>query len=276
MMKAAKLARTLSNLQTRIGRRSRVPPRLRFYDGLMIAGPALAWAAAFKARPAVMSLGCGRQPQRCAPDHVFALDRIAIGLGNARADAWSFITQDLTGALAVLVPALWAAWTWHRGRQRGRAAWLAWTTDLVLFVEMACWNGLLTESARLLVQRPRPFVYTDPARLGLDPAHYTSFLSGHTSFTAAAATHLVLTLRGRGWPRRADTALIAIATALVAATGALRVLAGRHFPTDTLAAAAAGALAAGTVAWLHRGPPPAGSPGAPPAPGPRGEYTDSI
>src|SRR5262249_42708323 len=96
------------------------------------------------------------------------------------------------------------------------------------------------------------FVYSNPALRGTDPSHYTSFYSGHTSFAALAGLSLFLILLARGAP----TWLIAIAAmswqGLTIATGYFRVMAGRHFLTDVIAAAWIGSAAALVVFLAHK------------------------
>jgi undecaprenyl-diphosphatase len=100
-----------------------------------------------------------------------------------------------------------------------------------------------------LVDRPRPFV-AHPGAVHLFSAHAADpgFPSDHA--TAAFAIAVALVLRSRRW------GALALAAAVVLA--ATRVAMGIHYPTDVLAGAAVGALAAVTLhqayvrALLHR------------------------
>ena len=78
------------------------------------------------------------------------------------------------------------------------SAALAASTDILIIVDAVFTNGAVNELTRLAVQRPRPFVYANPQGEGGNPAHYTSFYSGHTSFAAVSLMSLLLILAGRG------------------------------------------------------------------------------
>jgi undecaprenyl-diphosphatase len=89
-----------------------------------------------------------------------------------------------------------------------------------------------------LVDRPRPFVaHPDTVHLFARHAADPGFPSDHT--TAAFAIAVALLLRSRRW------GLVALAAATILA--ATRVAMGIHYPTDVLAGAAVGSLAALTL-----------------------------
>ncbi len=181
-----------------------------------------------------------------------ALDRFAIGRQNDRIDGYSFTTQYGAGYLAVGIP---AAWMIARAVLRLSSPTLAlaeFGVDFLVLAEATLWNGVSMEAVRLTVQRPRPFVFQDPVHFGTNPAHYTSFYSGHTSFAALASASSFLAIAGRGAPPLALVATGAIGVVMIVLTGVFRVVAGRHYPTDTIAGAIAGLFIAGLLAWLHR------------------------
>src|SRR5690606_20397860 len=124
----------------------------------------------------------------------------AVGLESPRADELSFLTQNTAGYLAFAVPPLWSGALWLAGRVTPAAALAAAGTDILLFAHPSVVNGVGMESARLLVQRPRPFVIENPGAHGGSQGNYTSFYSGHTSFAAAAGTSMVIALASRGAP----------------------------------------------------------------------------
>lgn len=172
-------------------------------------------------------------------------------MASRKADSLSFRTQSITGYLAAISPPTWLAIATLSGSMTPLGSLRAAGTDLVLTLQSIAWNGVATESARLLAQRPRPFVYSNPSVLGADPANYTSFYSGHTSFTAAAATATVLSMIRRRAPLWLTMIIFLASATLVFLTGLFRVLAGRHFTTDVLVGAVAGVLVAYFISALH-------------------------
>ena len=218
--------------------------------GLLIV-PAIGWYAAHQSRPTVMSLFCSQSPDRCQTQNVPIFDQVAIGSVGGNSDYWSFATQYLAGVLALVVP---LAWNIYR-REKGWRILIDTLSDWSVAIQTTLWNGIAMETTRLLVQRPRPFVYQDPLAMGLNPAHYTSFYSGHTSFAAAAGMTTVLFLVNRSAPRPWIVGFWIIAFTVTLLTGILRVAAGRHFPSDVVAGALAGILVAWLVRSLHESVP---------------------
>jgi len=127
-------------------------------------------------------------------------------------------------------------------------------TDLLMLAESNLLCGGITQLSKGLFQRPRPFVYrSDPAGKPLGRDAFRSFISGHTSaaFNGAVLAGVVYSKRHPGSASRKT--VWAAGLTLAAATGTCRVLAGRHFPTDVLAGAAAGALTGWLIPKLHLG-----------------------
>jgi membrane-associated phospholipid phosphatase len=230
--------------------KGQITRRLRWSDAALTLAPALLWYVAVHARDWVIHPYCAQDPSRCRAASLWILDQPAVGLELAHADGVSFTTQGLAAVVALALPLLWHLCSVLLHKTGLRTAAIAAATDFVIFAQTTFWNGLLTECARLLSQRPRPFVYADPSRAA-DASNYTSFYSGHTSFAAAATTYAVLTL----WARGARPWALAIATAgayaITSLTGIFRVLAGRHFPTDVLMGALAGFVVALVIARRH-------------------------
>lgn len=101
----------------------------------------------------------------------------------------------------------------------------------------------ITELAKRGFDRRRPYTYGAGHNWGDDPWDATkSFPSGHTSTTAAAWFSAAETLRREGaLDSRGKRALAyGLASGATVTAGTLRVLAGKHFPTDVLAGAALG------------------------------------
>jgi membrane-associated phospholipid phosphatase len=108
---------------------------------------------------------------------------------------------------------------------------------------------------KALVRRPRPLAYNPDPRIGDDLRRsrhaVRSFPSGHTAGAFAAAmfagevyAHLHPDDPARHWIRAGGLAV-------AAATGWLRVRAGRHFPSDVLAGAVIGSLIGWAVPRWH-------------------------
>ena len=118
------------------------------------------------------------------------------------------------------------------------------TKHLAASVEAAAWNFGVTRLAKAAFNRNRPVLYTED---GIEAqgslTSHRSMYSGHTSTSFVLATSYVLSMShknglDRFWP------LIA-----AAGVGAMRVAAGKHFPTDVLVGAVMGS---GTAIVLHQ------------------------
>jgi membrane-associated phospholipid phosphatase len=178
----------------------------------------------------------------CSEAELWPFDAWVIHQAKGWADAASFQTQYAAAVLALLLITLphWKSAT------RSLAGWSA---NLLLLLQLTGWNGAMTDLSRLIVQRPRPFVYLSPETLGLDTGHYTSFLSGHTTFSTGILVAAYLLVRSQ--PKLRVLGWVALAT-LPAATALFRVLAGRHFVSDVVVSACAGALAAWAYLRLRK------------------------
>lgn len=194
------------------------------------------WAGLFSQRGSWITPVCISSPELCVPDRLWSIDALGYSAFGAygRADELSYWSQNFSGAFLLGVICLLT-----QGREARRKAWLYAALLGTLL------NGILTEGIRLIAQRPRPFVLMSPATEGLNPAHYTSFVSGHTSFSAmACALAVIVCLReGRGL-----AGALPLALALPVITAICRVLAGRHYVTDTIGGALLGIFAAVVVA----------------------------
>lgn len=227
-------------------------PRLTRWDVLGLAVPGLLWLALILLRPVLIAPRCGTDPSACRIESLWVGDRIAVLSESGDADLLSYFTQNTAGIAAAAVPLAFhlvrgvaASTPWL-----GIAGWIL--TDWVVTAQTVMLNGVGVELSHLLWQRPRPFVYQNPAVRGLDPHHYTSFYSGHTSATAAMALALLLGLVSYGAPRWLLLGVGLMGEGLVVTTAIFRVLAGRHFVSDTWVAVMAGSLVALGVALLHR------------------------
>jgi membrane-associated phospholipid phosphatase len=212
-------------------------PRILYRLDARVDGTIMAVSALSIGIPALFASRIIHERCPCDRDAVNGFDRGAIGNHDDTMDVLSTVTVGL--AIAV-PPALdWAV------LGRGDAL----TSDALVFAEALLVNGALTQIVKYSVQRPLPRTYAGDPRFLHDPRGYRSFYSGHTSTAAAALTAAAFTARQRYgehvWPWLVDAAV----TSSVALE---RVAAGRHFPTDVIVGAAAGAAVGVAVPWLHR------------------------
>lgn len=129
--------------------------------------------------------------------------------------------------------------------------WLALMSFEVLGI-----NYGVTTTVKNIVNRPRPYVYNPEApidvRTGNDSRE--SFYSGHVS-TTAAMSFFIATVMNDYHPEMKTGIKISmwtLAAIYPAVTGYLRIKAGKHYPTDVIAAYAAGALTGWLVPFLHK------------------------
>jgi hypothetical protein len=136
--------------------------------------------------------------------------------------------------------------------------------DLLIVAEATASAGALVQGTKFLVARQRPFVHAlapnDPGPARDTADDNLSFYSGHTSVTVALGTSVAMlaTLRGH----RAAPWLWAGGLGAGLLTGALRIVADRHYASDVLTGAAVGAGLGVAIPWLHvaRGGEPAALP----------------
>jgi len=116
---------------------------------------------------------------------------------------------------------------------------------VAVFANSIAWTLAATDWMKVLVRRKRPVLYTADATAAKgDPNSQRSFPSGHASIAFAATTsYLVMAERERLPHRGRNAALLYVGAIGVAA---LRVAAGKHFPTDVVGGAALGM----GIGWL--------------------------
>lgn len=173
------------------------------------------------------------------------LDRWAIGFYSPSLSAMSSV---VAGA-GLLLPAAVNAWDTYRGAQ----AWQGILVDAFLLQQTIMLTSALSSYAKSVPMHSTPLVYDDevPVSEKMKPHNASSFFSNHTTSAFATAVYSAYTfqLRHPGSP------LVPWAwggsLALAAGTGSMRILAGKHFPTDVIAGAAVGALCGYLVPRLH-------------------------
>lgn len=127
-----------------------------------------------------------------------------------------------------------------------------WQRVCVVGAETALWVVGVNSICKSLTLRTRPFVYNPNATYAKQTADArSSFFSMHTSLSAAACFYTAGILHRYMPNSKWRRILTAAAIGLPAATGAMRVLAGKHFPTDVLAGYLVGAGAGLLFPALH-------------------------
>lgn len=168
-------------------------------------------------------------------------DRLAINNWNPKADLASDVF--MYGSLAL--PAVLMI------NKRARKDFLVVG---FIYAEVAMLTIGVTELVKAGVKRPRPYVYNS----SVDMHHKTerdarfSFLSGHTSITAALCFTTAKVFSDYS-DNPTHEALVWTGAALFPiATGFLRFEAGKHFPSDIIAGYMLGGTIGFLVPWLHK------------------------
>ena len=173
----------------------------------------------------------------CDPASLPGIDRVALHTFSGSAGTTS--TALLAGLIGFAGVASFEGAT--PAQRRGHVA---------VFANSLAWTYAATEWMKVVVRRKRPVLYTaDGAAAAGDPNSQRSFPSGHASVAFAAATTYLVMARREGLPHRGRNAVLLYVGAL--GVSALRVSAGKHFPTDVLGGAALGAGIGWLVAKVH-------------------------
>lgn len=112
----------------------------------------------------------------------------------------------------------------------------------------------ITLLIKTTVKRNRPFVYNPEAPLDkkLTRNARTAFLSGHTSISAANCFFSAKVFSDYYPESKWKPVVWTTAAILPAITGYLRVKAGKHYPTDTIAGYLLGATTGLLIPQLHK------------------------
>ncbi len=113
-------------------------------------------------------------------------------------------------------------------------------------------NVALNQMVKYAVHWPRPFIYgiQSGAELTKNDSYY-SFYSQRTSIAFAAGISYARTYALRHPARRRRWLVYTAAVGGGSAVASMRVVAGRHFPTDVMTGAAAGTGVGLLIPWLH-------------------------
>ncbi|WP_217898049.1 phosphatase PAP2 family protein [Fibrobacter sp. UWB3] len=164
---------------------------------------------------------------------------------------WATTVSHYSGALAVAPLAL-AGYSWYKGDADGHD----FGAFSLMFVEAFALQNALNQLVRSTQLWPRPYIYAErgEGRKKAESASgeaYGSFYSGHAS---AAFTVAVFTGEwfSEIYPNSKYKSLIWVSSlTLAGAVGALRVVAGKHYPTDVVVGALVGTGVSFGVLKLH-------------------------
>ncbi|HKP98080.1 MAG TPA: phosphatase PAP2 family protein [Fibrobacteria bacterium] len=181
-------------------------------------------------------------------------DRWAIGFHSSTLSA---VSSGLAWS-QFLFPMALDAWDVHQGRQ----PWHGALTDALILEEALMLSTSLSSYAKSFRIHSTPLSY-DP---GVDdgekrlPQNASSFFSNHTATAFTTAVFSGYTFQLRHPESRLVPWVWGASLTLATGVGALRIMAGKHFPSDVAAGAAVGALCGYLVPRLHLGLVASGAP----------------
>ena len=194
----------------------------------------------------------------------YGMDRVPAGDLRAKADflpwdrpfvgrysEWATVVSRYSAAFGVAPLAL-AGYSWYRGDADGHD----FGAFTLMFAEAIALQNALNQIVRSSQLWPRPYIYAksgkgaEKAKEARDEA-YGSFYSGH-----ASAAFTVATFTGEWfseiYPNSKYKALVwASSYTLAAGVGILRVVAGKHYPSDIIIGALMGTGVSFGVLKLH-------------------------
>jgi membrane-associated phospholipid phosphatase len=122
----------------------------------------------------------------------------------------------------------------------------------VTYAEALLWTFAAKDALKLLVPKARPYAYgSGELTAELRGEAYESFPSGHTALAFCGATSFAVLAFELSGDRPETPWLVAGGYAVAAATGALRVAAGKHFVSDVVVGALLGSAIGYGVTKLH-------------------------
>ncbi|MBM4183265.1 MAG: phosphatase PAP2 family protein [Gemmatimonadetes bacterium] len=182
----------------------------------------------------------------------WSVDREVLGDLSSAADRSSDRTRELAAAYPFVL-----AWATSPGER-----WSALGRRSLLYAEAFWITGGITYLTKELVGRPRPFTYASSAERASSSAYdvatesaFESMPSGHasSSFLGAGLSITEYLLRHPDASGLERFGVAALGGALGGSTAALRVQAGKHFPSDVLVGAGIGLGTGVALPLLHRG-----------------------
>jgi membrane-associated phospholipid phosphatase len=168
-------------------------------------------------------------------DDLPGIDRSAAGNHNS---AVGFGSHLVVGA-ALVAPVIYDYTDvgWNR----------VYLEDMVVYTQTLAIQSAIANLARFGTKRARPDAYGMPQPVD-QAQEFESFYSGHTASMFAGLTAMSITYTYRHGPSPWPWVITVVSGF---GQGAMRVIAGRHFPTDVLAGAAVGGAIGTLVPVLH-------------------------
>lgn len=173
-----------------------------------------------------------------------SFDRPATGLYNEKA---ALASDILLGTVMAAPMLLFADKRLNRDFKNA-------ATYLVMYAESLILLNGITETFKVTVQRKRPYAYNESLsyKKRTSGDYNLSFLSGHTAnvFNSAVFLSTVFTFANPGskWVPVVWTASLSVASTVAV----LRVVAGKHYPTDVIAGAVLGSVTGLLIPLLHK------------------------
>jgi membrane-associated phospholipid phosphatase len=173
----------------------------------------------------------------CDPATLPGIDRVSVRPVSTAA--------VLGSDVALTAVAGWAAFAGLSGLPRNQ-----WQENLLIFANTATWTEATATWLKALVHRNRPVLYTsDAVAASTVKDNRLSMPGGHAAMSFAAATsYFVMSGREHLADRTRNAALLYAGAVTVSV---LRVVAGKHFPTDEFAGAALGSGIGWLVPTIH-------------------------
>jgi membrane-associated phospholipid phosphatase len=177
---------------------------------------------------------------------LWGMDRWAAGTHSRKAG----LASDLAIYPLLALPMAVTVWESAQGRQ----TWDGAVADAVIYAEAMILSSGLDLVVRSLQIHARPLVYDSrlPADERLTGEASGSFYSGHSNGAFLSATYFSYTYSLRNPGSKAQPWIWAGTLGAASAIAGLRIAAGKHFLSDVLVGAAAGAGFGLLFPWLHR------------------------
>ena len=128
-----------------------------------------------------------------------------------------------------------------------------WTTIAGMYAETMLFAYGFKELAKAVFDRPRPYMYFNdfPIEEVQKGDWNSSFFSGHTTLSFAAATFTTYVFCKYKPESKWKIPVIATSYTLAAATAAMRILSGNHFLTDVAIGAVVGSITGLLIPFWH-------------------------